>query len=166
MATAATATMKQDGKGKKPFKHFGRKPEEKGIPLLKFGKANNFYKFRAALSNEATERYGNLGKLIDLEQYYVPTFVLEDYTAMGFSDEQGERMNLEKFKEHSRKLTKMEEDRPKLYGLIMKNMSVESRDEVAQEPNYEVQGRLCEQRDSSKRVSSEESLSEHQARTF
>jgi hypothetical protein len=45
---------------------------------------------------------------------------------MGFSAEQGERMNLEKFKDHTRKLTKMEEDRPKLYGLIMKNMSVES----------------------------------------
>jgi hypothetical protein len=31
----------------------------------------------------------------------------------------------------------MGEDRPKLYGLIMKYMSVESRDEVAQEPNYD-----------------------------
>jgi hypothetical protein len=63
--------------------------------------------------------------------------VAEDYEAMGFSEEQAERMNLEKFKEHARKLTKMEEDRPKLYGLIMKHMSVESKDEVAQEPeNY------------------------------
>jgi hypothetical protein len=64
--------------------------------------------------------------------------VVEDYTAMGFSTEQAEKMNLEKFKDHSRKLTKMEEDRPKLYGLIMKHMSMESKDEVAQEPNYEV----------------------------
>ncbi len=70
------------------------KLEEKGIPILKLGKTNNFYKFRAALSNEATERYGNLGKLIDLEKYYAPTFVVEDYTAMGFSAEQAERMNL------------------------------------------------------------------------
>jgi hypothetical protein len=36
------------------------KPEEKGIPMLKFGKANNFYKFRDALSNEATEKLCNL----------------------------------------------------------------------------------------------------------
>jgi hypothetical protein len=56
---------------------------------------------------------------------------------MGFSEEQADRMNLEKFKEHARKLTKMEEDRPKLYGLIMKHMSVESKDEVAQEPDYD-----------------------------
>ncbi len=79
-----------------------------------------------------------MGKLIDLEKYYSPNFVVEDYIAMGFSAEQGEKMNLEKFKDHSRKLTKMEEDRPKLYGLIMKHMSIESKDEVAQEPNYEV----------------------------
>jgi hypothetical protein len=136
MATAAEH-KKNDGRGKKPFRNFGKRPEEKGIPILKFGKNNNFYKFRAALSNEATERYGNLGKLIDLEKYYDPPFVAEDYEAMGFSEEQAERMNLEKFKEHARKLTKMEEDRPNLYSLIMKHMSVESKDEVAQEPSYD-----------------------------
>jgi hypothetical protein len=32
----------------------------------------------------------------------------------------------------------MEEDRPKLYGLMMKHMSVESKDEVNQEQDYEV----------------------------
>jgi hypothetical protein len=69
MATAVEQ-KKNDGRGKKPFRNFGKRPEEKGIPILKFGKNNNFYKFRAALSNEATERYGNLGKLIDLEKYY------------------------------------------------------------------------------------------------
>jgi hypothetical protein len=30
----------------------------------------------------------------------------------------------------------MEEDRPKLYGLIMQHMSVESKDEVAQDEDY------------------------------
>jgi hypothetical protein len=73
------------------------------------------------------EKYGNLGKLIDQEQYYLPTFVMEDYQAMGFSEEQADKMNLERFREHTKKLTKMEEDRPKLYGLMMKHMSVESR---------------------------------------
>ena len=106
--------------------------------MLKFGKANNFYKFRQALSNEAMEKYGNLGRLIDQEQYYLPTFVMEDYQAMGFSEEQADKMNLERFREHQKKLTKMEEDRPKLYGLMMKHMSVESKDEVAQEPDYDV----------------------------
>jgi hypothetical protein len=124
---------KNDEQKKRPFRNFGRKPEE-----LKYGKSKNFFKFRTALSNEAMERYGNLGKLIDLEKYYTLNFVVEDYTVMGFSTEQGEKMNLEKFKEHTRKLAKMEEDRPKLYGQIMKHMSVKSKDEVDQEPNYKV----------------------------
>ena len=29
---------KNDGRGKKPFRNFGKRPEEKGIPILKFGK--------------------------------------------------------------------------------------------------------------------------------
>ncbi len=43
----------------------------------------------------------------------------------------------EEFKEHSKKLTKMEEDRPKLYGILMKHMSMESKNEVAQDQDYE-----------------------------
>jgi hypothetical protein len=31
----------------------------------------------------------------------------------------------------------MEDDRPKLFGLIMQHMSVESKDEVAQDEDYE-----------------------------
>jgi len=51
---------------KKPFRKYGRKPEEeKGIPMLRYGKGNNFYKFRS-------------------------------------------------FKEHCRKVSKREDDRPKL----------------------------------------------------
>jgi hypothetical protein len=38
--------------------------------MLRYGKGNNFYKFRSALSDVATEKFGNLGKLIDLEEYY------------------------------------------------------------------------------------------------
>jgi hypothetical protein len=100
-------SKKQEDQRRKPFKNYGRKPEEKGILILKFGKANNFYKFRAALSNEATEKFGNLGKLIDLEEYYLPELEMQE---QGFSEEQAERMNFEVFKEQSRKLTKMEDN--------------------------------------------------------
>jgi hypothetical protein len=55
MATAVEQ-RKNDGRGKKPFRNFDKTLEEKGIPILKFGKNNNFYHFRVALSNEATER--------------------------------------------------------------------------------------------------------------
>jgi hypothetical protein len=84
----ASESKKKSDEKRKPFRNFNKKPEEKGIPTLKYGKANNFYKFRTALSNEATERYGNLGKLIDLESYYMLTFMVEDYQAMGFIQNQ------------------------------------------------------------------------------
>jgi len=134
---SSSESSKQDNK-KKPFKRFGRKPEEekKRIPMLRYGKGNNFYKFKEALSEVAMEKYGNLGKLIDLERYYLPDIEFTDFEAMGYSEARIEHLELEEYKEHTRKLTKMEENRPKLYGLIMQHMSVESKDEVAQDEDY------------------------------
>jgi hypothetical protein len=131
---SSSDNSKQGSKGK-PFRRYGRKPEEekKGIPILRYGKGNNFYKFRETLSEVAMEKFGNLGKLIDLEEYYLPEMVFTDFKAMGYSDARIERLELEEYNEHTRKLTKMEEDRPKLYGLIIQHMSIESKDEVAQD---------------------------------
>jgi len=46
---------------------------------------NNFYKFKAALSEAALREYGNLGKLIEQEKYYIPVLDLPDYKALGIS---------------------------------------------------------------------------------
>jgi hypothetical protein len=46
-------------------------------------------------------------------------------------------MRQEALKEHSKLLARMKLDRPKMYGLILEHMSVESKDEVAQEADYE-----------------------------
>ncbi len=49
-----------------------RDPEE--IPVLRYGPANNFSKFKEAMSKAALKNYGNLGRLIQLEgRYYQPT---------------------------------------------------------------------------------------------
>jgi len=129
---------KQGSKGK-PFRRYGRKPEEerKGIPMLRYGKGNNFYKFREALLEVAMEKFGNSGKLINLEEHYLPEMVFTDFEVIGYRDARIERLELEEYKEHTRKLTKMEEDHQKLYGLIMQHMSIESKDEVAQDEEYE-----------------------------
>jgi hypothetical protein len=55
-----------------------------------------------------------------MEKYYAPPMVFTDFEALGYSEKQADRMAFEEFKEHSKKLTKMEDNRPKLYGLIMK----------------------------------------------
>jgi hypothetical protein len=120
-----TPEISQQAKKKKPFTSFGKKPVggKTELPVLKYGKGNNFHRFRLALTKVAIKEYGNLGKLIELEKYCVPKLVLTDYTAMGEHH----------IKELAREVGKMESDHPRLYGLIRQHMSMESRDKVAQE---------------------------------
>jgi hypothetical protein len=88
MSTAAEQPKKQmndqPGHKKKPFHPF-KKPEEKpgSLPILKYGKGNNYFKFSQALAEIAIKEYGNLGELIELEKYYIPQLDLPDYTATG-----------------------------------------------------------------------------------
>jgi len=121
-------TPKADEGKNKPFRPYGRKPGEEtkgGLPMLRFGIGNNFYKFKAQLSNVAIEKYGNLGKLIELEKYYAPALVIPDFRAMGVSAANVGTMELEAVKGHIKRLEKMVEDRPKLYGLIMQHATHE-----------------------------------------
>ncbi len=106
------------------------------MPILKYGKGNNFHKFKVALSEAAQKGFGNLGKLIELEKYYIPMLVLPDYAVMGIDQANMTFMVNKAMKELAKDVGKMKGDWPKLYGLIRQHMSVESRDEVAQEPDY------------------------------
>jgi hypothetical protein len=45
-------------------------------------------------------------------------------------------MRQEALKEHSKLIARMKLNRPKLYGLILEHMSVESKDEVTQDADY------------------------------
>jgi hypothetical protein len=54
------------------------------------------------LSNVAIEKYGNLGKLIELEKNYIPTLVIPDFVAMGVSAANVGTMELEAVKGHTK----------------------------------------------------------------
>jgi hypothetical protein len=56
---------------------------------------------------------------------------------MGLLSAEQAIMRQEALKEHSKLIARMKLDRPKLYGLILKHMSVESKDEIAQDADYE-----------------------------
>ena len=45
---------------------------------------------------------------------------------------------MEAMKTHQRKVKKMVDARPKLFGLILRPTSPESKDEVAQDPDYDI----------------------------
>ena len=121
-------------------RYFNKKPEgerKESLPTLKYGKGNNFYAFQQALYRRALRDYGDLAKLISLNKYYEPTLDLPDFSGMGLSSAEQGIMRQEALKEHSKLIARMKLDRPKLYGLILEHMSVESKDEVAQDADYE-----------------------------
>jgi hypothetical protein len=136
----AATTKKEDlGEKKQSFRPYGRKSDDTtkkdGIPMLRFGKGNNYHKFKHALSEVALKEFGNLGKLINLGKYYTPVFSQPTLPAgMTLSTKQQESLEIEMIKEYSKQV----ENRPKLYGLIRQHMSLESKDEVAKEKDYEV----------------------------
>jgi hypothetical protein len=120
--------------------YFNKKPEgerKESLPTLKYGKGNNFYAFQQTLYRRALRNYGDLAKLITLNKYYEPTLDLLDFSGMGLSSAEQAIMRQEALKEHSKLIANMKLDRPKLYGLILEHMSVESKDEVAQDADYE-----------------------------
>jgi hypothetical protein len=49
---------------------------------LWYGSANNFHKFKEALSEGAIKEIGHLGKLIEKGTYYVPAYVAVDPTTL------------------------------------------------------------------------------------
>jgi hypothetical protein len=61
---------------------------------------------------------------------------LPDYATMGMDSSQVKVMQTEAIKGLAKEIDKMRADRPRLYGLIRQHMSVESREEVAQQPDY------------------------------
>ena len=119
---------------------FPKKKDPEEIPVLKYGPGNNFSKFKEAISNVALKEYGALGKLIKQGSYVkIEPKEPDEKTYKLASDPYG--VNKERYLEHCieyrKELSKMRENRPKLYGLIMQYLSDESKDEIKRQEKYE-----------------------------
>ncbi len=127
---------------KKVYRPYPKKPDEgtkpkEGIPMLKYGKGNNIYKFKAVLAEVAQEKFGNLGRLIEEDKYYEPEYTPMVAPAGVILDaDEIKLLKSAAIKEFASKVAKMEADRPKLYGLICRHTSVESKDEVSQDADF------------------------------
>jgi hypothetical protein len=114
----------------------GNKKETSGIPILRFGKGNNFYQFKQTLSEVSLREFGNLGKLIQRGTYFQPEYVPPS-SSDNLTSTMQNALTLEALKEHQKFLDKMKNDRPKLFGLIMQHLSAESKDEIRDSPDFE-----------------------------
>jgi len=124
-------------RGQAKSEHTAKKKEPDEIPILKYGPANNFNRFKEAMSKTALKEYGNLGKLIKLGKYFEPEE--PDSTEYDFvNDPMGINMAnyREDMKEYRKELMRMRNDRPKLYAHILQYLSEESQDEIKRSDKF------------------------------
>ncbi len=124
----------QPGRGQQP-----KKKDPKEIPILKFGPNNNFAKFKEALANKALREYGDLGRLIESGEYFVPKPPdVTDYDLVNDPYGLNKATYLEQQKLYMRHWEDMMNNRAKLYAMIWQYLSQESIAEVKRHTDYEV----------------------------
>jgi hypothetical protein len=108
------------------------------IPMLRFGNAsNNFLKFKEVLSTAALIQFGKVSKLIELDKYYeIPMPDEDDYEIVG-RPAMSEKLYDLACMEWVKSTNQMKEKHAHLYGFIWKHMSLESRDKIKEEKNYD-----------------------------
>jgi len=115
------------------------KTAEEAIPILKYGPGNNWIEFKKRMAIAATEKYRNLGRIIEQEVYYVPPEIAFDPTTLDPAIDPfgiNKAAVLEQVKERLKQIDRMREDRPSLYAFIMSKLSRESEDELKRHDNY------------------------------
>ena len=111
--------------------------------MLRYGPDNNFPKFKEKMSKEAIEQFGDLGRMVETGEYYEPPEPdIEDYDLDNDPHGVNAADYREDRKEWRRKKAKMNDDKPKLYAMILGKLSPESMDELKRHENYEEFNRL------------------------
>ena len=110
------------------------------MPILKFGTNTNYTIFKEKLSTACVEKYGHLGKLIELDEYWEPAAIVpSNYTNTDAAIQQVLTLELaEDVKERKRILAKMNNDKPNMYGYIFSKLSTESEQEVRRHTDYDI----------------------------
>ena len=92
--------------------------EKSGVPKLKYG-SGNFHVFKEALSTECLVKYGNMGRLIELEKYH--ELVKPNKTETRFTSgdpDDNKLLYMEALKAWAKKIEDAEVKKPMIYGLI------------------------------------------------
>jgi hypothetical protein len=130
-------SKRPDGKGRKQFVRGGapfKKPDPDAVPMLKFGPGNNFMRFKEALSKKALEKYGRLGKLINMGKF--DDLEEPDRTFVDLQDEFEKADYLDAMKTYRKLKLDREEKEPQLYALILKYLSEENLEAVQKHQDW------------------------------
>ncbi len=108
------------------------------VPVLTYGRNNNFALFKKNLKVKALQLFGDLARIITDHAYYDPPEVDQKRFDVD-NDKLG--LNLDRLKKavvrRDQAIEKMVEERPKLYAFIVEKLSLESLDAVSTKPGFE-----------------------------
>ena len=122
------------GRGRGSFKP-AIGPQE--VPTLKYGPYNNWVLYRERIVKSALEKYGDLGRLIEDEAYYVPPEIDQTkYDLVNDPNGLNKLLLQEALKARQKNIIKMESDRANFYGYILGTISNESLDELKRAKDY------------------------------
>ena len=113
---------------------------DEAVPMLRYGPYNNFITFKERLKTACMERYGDLARLIELEDYWMPDEVdrtREEYREAD-TDEFQKAALIHAIKERTTTIAKMKANRSCMYAYILSKLSTESLDELKRDSDYEV----------------------------
>ena len=109
------------------------------VPILRKGKHGNLRTWLERLSIHAKAEYGDLGRLIDDKEYYTPPPVQYDRDEVE-GDGIDARLQLKivetEIQGRQKKISRMKDDRPRLYADMYGQLSVESEDEIKRHEGY------------------------------
>ena len=112
--------------------------DRNAVPVLKHGADNNYPTFKKKIAMAALEKFGDLGRMIELNAYWEPTAPNPaDYDL----DNDPHGLNLsdirEARKEYGRKVARMKGDRAAMFAFILLQLSNESIDAIKLEEGWD-----------------------------
>ena len=110
---------------------------DEAVPMLKYGPYNNFIVFKERLKTACMEKYGDLARLIELEEYWEPDAIdrATDYANAG-TDEYVKTALVHAIKERATTIAKMRANRANMFAYMMSKLSKESIDELKRHDSF------------------------------
>ena len=90
--------------------------DEYGVPILRYGPKNNFLKFKDKLRTACMKQYGDLGRLIELNDYYKPKEVDKSEYPAWESDALERELMLDEMQRRRKLIAKMKENHTCMYA--------------------------------------------------
>lgn len=143
MAPNATRNRRgsQRGYGNRANKNCtGFKPagsSDKKVPLLKFGQGNNWLAFKEKMYTACLEKYGDLARLIENEQYDDSPVINDEEFPGWRDDEVMKTLYIGEIKARQKVVRQIKDDQAKMYAYIVSKLSKESMDEFKHHEDYQ-----------------------------